>query len=90
MQALDLLGLQRDRHVAPAEANVGMMPFSLREIGDVLHEGERCDKFLNLSRCAAFVKDAPLRRLMLMRSDLLRREWRDTPTTGCAGLGRQG
>ena len=30
MQSMDLLGLQGDRHIAPAEADVRMMAFSFR------------------------------------------------------------
>ena len=41
MQSLDLLGLQRDRRIAPTEADVRMMAFSLRELTNFLHKGER-------------------------------------------------
>src|SRR6516162_7893397 len=41
MQSLDLLGLQRDRGIAPAEADIRMMAFSLREFANFLNKGER-------------------------------------------------
>jgi len=41
MQSLDLLGLQRDCGIAPAEANIRMMAFSLREFTNFLNKGER-------------------------------------------------
>ena len=41
MQPMDLLGLQRDRRIAPAEADVRMMAFSLREFTNLLNEGKR-------------------------------------------------
>jgi hypothetical protein len=33
MQSLDLLGLRRDRRIAPTEADIRMMAFSFREFG---------------------------------------------------------
>ena len=41
MQSLDLLGLQRDRRVAPTEADIRMMAFSFREFADFLNKGKR-------------------------------------------------
>jgi hypothetical protein len=41
MQSLDLLGLQRDCGIAPAEADIRMMAFSLREFTNFLNKGER-------------------------------------------------
>src|SRR6516164_5492510 len=41
MQSLDLLGLQRDCGIAPAEANIRMMAFSLREFTNFLNKSER-------------------------------------------------
>jgi hypothetical protein len=38
MQSMDLLGLQRDRHIAPAEADVRMMAFSFREFTNLLNK----------------------------------------------------
>ena len=41
MQSMDLLGLQRDRDIAPAEADVRMMAFSFREFTNLLNKGKR-------------------------------------------------
>jgi hypothetical protein len=41
MQSMDLLGLQRNRHIAPAEADVRMMAFSFREFTNLLNKGKR-------------------------------------------------
>ena len=44
MKSLDLLGLQRDCGIAPAEADIRMMAFRLREFTNFLNEGERLPK----------------------------------------------
>jgi hypothetical protein len=36
MQSLDLLGLQRDRGIAPTEADIRMMAFRFREFTNLL------------------------------------------------------
>jgi hypothetical protein len=41
MQSLDLLGLQRDRCIAPTEADVRMMAFGFRELANLLDNGQR-------------------------------------------------
>jgi hypothetical protein len=41
MQPMDLLGLQGDRRIAPTEAVIWMMAFSLRELTNLLNEGKR-------------------------------------------------
>jgi hypothetical protein len=41
MQSLDLLGLQRDRGIAPTEADIRMMAFSFRKLTNFLDEGKR-------------------------------------------------
>jgi hypothetical protein len=38
VQALDLLRLQRDRRVSPAEADVGMVTFGFRQVTSTLYE----------------------------------------------------
>ena len=40
MQPLDLLGLERDRRIAPTEADVWMMAFSFREFTNLLNKGK--------------------------------------------------
>ena len=44
MQSLDLLGLERDRRIAPTEAGVRMMAFSFREFTNLLNKGKRLSK----------------------------------------------
>src|ERR1700730_16077569 len=41
MQSLDLFGLQRDRRVAPTEADIRMMAFGFREFTNLLNKGKR-------------------------------------------------
>jgi hypothetical protein len=41
MQSLDFLGLQRDRGIAPTEADIRMMAFSFREFTNLLDKGKR-------------------------------------------------
>ena len=41
MQSIDLLGLQRDRRIAPTEADIRMMAFSFREFTNLLNKGKR-------------------------------------------------
>ena len=40
MQSFDFLGLQRNRGVAPTEADIWMMTFSFREFTNFLDEGK--------------------------------------------------
>ena len=48
VQALDLLRLQRDRGVSPAEADVGVVTFSFGEVANTLRKGKRLGKILEL------------------------------------------
>ena len=41
MQSIDLLGLQRDRCMAPPEADIWMMAFSFREFTNLLNKSKR-------------------------------------------------
>ena len=41
MQSVDLLGLQRDRGIAPTEADIRMMAFSFRKLTNFLDKGKR-------------------------------------------------
>jgi hypothetical protein len=47
MQSLDLLGLQRDRRIAPTEADIWMMAFSFREFSNLLNKGNASRKLRN-------------------------------------------
>src|SRR5215831_14018904 len=52
MQSFDLLGLQRDRRIAPTEADIRMMAFSFREFTDLLDKGKRLPEIaLRLANC---------------------------------------
>ena len=76
VQAFDLLRLQGNGHVAPAEADVGVMPLGFRKIGHLPDEAERVGEVPELE-CSlnplSFVLNTPLRRLTLMSTDLFRR-----------------
>ena len=41
MQPMDLLGLQRDRRIAPTEADIRMMAIGFREFTNLLNEAKR-------------------------------------------------
>ena len=41
VQSFDLVGLQRDCRITPAEADVGMMPFFFRQSANLVDEAER-------------------------------------------------
>ena len=41
MQSLDLLGLQRDRGIAPTEADIWVMAFGFGEFTNLLDKGKR-------------------------------------------------
>ena len=38
VETLDLLGAQRHRRIAPAEADIGMVAFGLRELANLLYK----------------------------------------------------
>jgi hypothetical protein len=46
MQSLDLLGLQRDRRIAPTEADIWMMAFSFRKFTNLLNKAKRLSKIV--------------------------------------------
>jgi hypothetical protein len=48
MQSLDLLGLQRDRRIAPTEADIRMMAFGFRELANLLDKGQRLPEIAKL------------------------------------------
>src|SRR5437667_11229847 len=59
MQALDLLGLQRDRRIAPTEGDIRMMAFSFREFTNLLNKGKRLPEIAK--------PEAPLDAVSLLR-----------------------
>src|SRR5687767_519344 len=73
VQACDLLGLQENGHVAPAEADVGVMPLGFR-IGHLPAEAERLGEVPELE-CSLnpprLVLNTPVGRLTVMSTDLL-------------------
>src|SRR5271166_1456806 len=89
VQALDLLGAHRDRRVAPAKADVGMMSLRLGELR------RAADKRKGLAevrepvgpldpRCV--VSQRPLRSLGTIPLCLLRRQWRNAAAARRAGF----
>ena len=66
VQTFDLLGLQRDRGIAPAEGDVGMMALGLGELARPLDEAERLAEVLEpvgALDLPAIVEQIPVRRL---------------------------
>jgi hypothetical protein len=69
MQALDLLRLQGDRRISPAEGDVRMVSFGFRQITSTLYEGKRLCKILKL-KCSLdpliAVEDSPFGGVAMM------------------------
>src|SRR6266446_9497504 len=89
MQSLDLLGLQRDRRVAPTEAEIRMMAFSFREFTNLLNKGERLPEIAKPEApldAVSFLQQLPVRGLRMKELSLLAREWRYSPATGSTGF----
>src|SRR5450631_1997326 len=90
MQSLDLLGLQRDRRVAPTEADIRMMAFCFREFANLLNKGKRLPEIAKPEApldAVSFLRQLPVRGLCRKELSLLAREWRDSPATGSTGVG---
>src|SRR6202162_5318319 len=89
MQSLDLLGLQRDRRIAPAEADIRMMAFSFRELTNLLNKGKRLPEIAKPEvplDAVSFLQQLPVWGLCMKELSLLVREWRYSPATGSAGF----
>jgi hypothetical protein len=89
MQSLDFLGLQRDRRIAPTEADVRMMPFSFREFTNLLDEGKRLPEISKPEApldAVGFLRQLPVWGLGVKEFSLLAREWRYSPATGGTGF----
>src|SRR5262249_58097128 len=89
MQSLDLLGLQRDRRIAPTKADIRMMAFSFREFTNLLNKGKRLPEIAKPEAPLAAVsvlRQLPVRGLCVKELSLLAREWRYSPVTGSAGF----
>ena len=89
MQSLDLLGLQRDRRIAPTEADIRMMAFSFREFTNLLNKGKRLPEITKPEApldAMSFLRQLPVRGLCMKELSLLAREWRYSPATGSTGF----
>src|ERR1700680_2733264 len=79
MQSLDLLGLQRDRRIAPTEADIRMMAFSFRKFTNFLNKGKRLPEIVKPEApldAVRFFRQLPVRCLCMKELSLLAREWR--------------
>src|SRR5271165_3854598 len=87
VQTLDLLGVQRDRGVAPAKPDLGMMSLGFGECGCALDEGEGLAEILEtvgpLDPLRS-VKQLPIRRLPMVARGLLLRQRRYAAAAGRA------
>ena len=89
MQSLDLLGLQRDRRIAPTEADIRMMAFSFREFTNLLNKGQRLPEIAKPEApldAVSFLRQLPVWGLCVKELSLLAREWRYSPATGSTGF----
>ena len=93
VQAFDLLRLQGNGHVAPAEADVGVMALGFRKIGHLPDEAERLSEVPELE-CSlnplSFVLNTPLGRLTVISADFVRRKRWNAPSTRSAGFRSEG
>ena len=82
MQSLDLLGLQRDRRIAPTEADIRMMAFSFRKFTNLLNKDKRLPEIAKPEApldAVSFLRQLPVRGLCVKELSLLAREWRYSP-----------
>src|SRR3984893_14273876 len=89
MQSLDLLGLQRDRRIAPTEADIRMMAFGFREFTSLLNKGKRLAEIAKPEApldAVSFLRQLPVWGLCVKELSLLAREWRYSPATGSTGF----
>src|SRR5712672_1606120 len=89
MQSLDLLGLQRDRRIAPTEADIRMMALGLCEFTNLLTKGKRLAEIAKLEApldAVSFLRQLPVWGLCVKELSLLAREWGYSPATGSTGF----
>jgi hypothetical protein len=89
MQSLDLLGLQRDRCIAPTKADIRMMAFSFREFANLLNKGKCLPEITEPKApldAVSFFQQLPVWGLSMKELGLLAREWRNSPATGSTGF----
>src|SRR3981189_1769369 len=89
MQSLDLLGLQRDRRIAPAEADIRMMAFDLCEFTNLPNKSKRLAEIAKPEApldAVSFLRQSPVWGLFVKELSLLAREWGYSPATGSTGF----
>ena len=89
MQSLDLLGLQRDRRIAPTEADIRMMAFGFREFTNLLNKGKRLAEIAKPKApldAVSFLHQLPVWGLFAKELSLLAREWGYSAATGSTGF----
>ena len=89
VQSFYLLGAQGNRHITPAEADVGVMAFGLGELTDFLNKGERFSEIAESKGpldAVGIVTQLPIGSLRLKALGFITREWRDAAATGRACL----
>src|ERR1700731_3863794 len=84
MHSLDLFGLQRDRSIAPTEADIRMMAFRFREFTNLLNKGKRLPEVSKPEAsldAMSFLLQFPVWGLYVKELSLLAREWRNSSAT---------
>jgi hypothetical protein len=85
MQSLDLLGLQRDRRIAPTEADIRMMALSFREFTNLLNKGKYLPEISKPKApldAVSLLQQLPIWGLSMKELSLLARERRYSPRQG--------
>ncbi|SIT56894.1 conserved hypothetical protein [Mesorhizobium prunaredense] len=84
VQSFDLLGAQGNRHITPAEADVGVMALGFGELTDLLNKGERVPEIAASKApldAVGIVTQLPIRSLSLEALGFITRERRDAAAT---------
>ena len=84
VQSFDLLGAQGNRHITPAEADVGVMAFGFGELTDLLNKGERVPEIAASKApldAVGIVTQLPIGSLCLEALGFITRERRDAAAT---------
>jgi hypothetical protein len=85
----DLLCLQRDRRIAPTEADIRVMAFNFHELTNLLNKGKRLPEIAKPEApldAVSFLRQLPVWGLCVKELGLLVREWRYSPATGSTGF----
>jgi len=89
MQSLDLLGLQRDRCIAPTEVVIRIMALSFRKFTNPLNKGKCLPEIAKPESpldAVSFLQQLPVWGLCVKKLSLLARERRYSPATGSTGF----